>query len=573
MMSQAALQRPPVEPTAAGGRTKLRTFGYEDVRLTDGPVKRQLEHAIAYYAALDNDRLLKVYRQAAGQPAPGEDLGGWYNPGAFAPGHCFGQIVSALSRFFAITGDPAIRAKVEQLVDGFDRTLAAGGAFYDGHRFRAYVYDKHMQALVDAYRFAGIERAADVLGRATDAALPHLPEKALTRQEQAQRPHKDVSDTWDESYTLAENLFIAFETFGEPRYLEMARRFLHDEAMFAPLARGEDVLPGLHAYSHMNALSSAARAYVALGSEMHLRAIENAWNLIESHQRYASGGWGPDEAFVEPGRGLLGESLTRTHKHFETPCGSYAHMKLARYLLQITGDGRYGDGLERIIYNGIAAALEMGPEGRTFYYSDYGPQARKTWHPEQWPCCAGTYPLAVADYGISSYLHDEDGVYVNLYVPSAVTWQSPAGERVTITQRTAYPFEPHCRIDVAVPSPQRFSLRLRVPQWMETPLRISINGEPHSCVPSQDRFAEITRTWADGDRIEVHLPLPQRTERVDAQHPDLVALMRGPLMMVAVDAPADAALADLPPESLLPFMLVRDQTYTTYFRHRDGGAD
>ena len=52
--------------------------------------------------------------------------------------------------------------------------------------------------------------------------------------------------------------------------------------------------------------------------------------MIEKTQSFASGGWAPDEEFVVPNKGLMGESLTKTHAHFETPCGSYAHFKLAR---------------------------------------------------------------------------------------------------------------------------------------------------------------------------------------------------------------------------------------------------
>ena len=98
----------------------------------------------------------------------------------------------------------------------------------------------------------------------------------------------------------------------------------------------------------MIALSSAAKAYEVLGDEKYLHAIRNAWDMLEETQQFASGGWGPKEAFVPPHEGKLGESLTAHREHFETPCGCYAHMKLARYLLRFTGDPRYGDGLERV---------------------------------------------------------------------------------------------------------------------------------------------------------------------------------------------------------------------------------
>ena len=63
--------------TAGGAnRGHLREFAHSDVRLTGGPLKAQYDWVHAHFLSLDNDRLLKVYRQRAGLPAPGEDMGG-----------------------------------------------------------------------------------------------------------------------------------------------------------------------------------------------------------------------------------------------------------------------------------------------------------------------------------------------------------------------------------------------------------------------------------------------------------------------------------------------------------------
>ena len=120
-------------------------------------------------------------------------------------------------------------------------------------------------------------------------------------------------------------------------------------------------------------LCSASRAYLVLGESKYLQAVQNAWEMITKTQSYASGGWAPNEEFVVPNKGLMGESLTKTHAHFETPCGSYAHLKLTRYLLRFTGEGRYGDSLERVLYNTILGIKDPKGDGHVFYYSDYHP--------------------------------------------------------------------------------------------------------------------------------------------------------------------------------------------------------
>src|SRR5690242_8145914 len=85
-------------------RSKLSTFAYSDVKLLDGPIKRQYDKTHQFFLKLDNDRLLKPYRKRAGMPAPGDEMGGWYEVDGLTPG-CFGQYLSALARFGSANND------------------------------------------------------------------------------------------------------------------------------------------------------------------------------------------------------------------------------------------------------------------------------------------------------------------------------------------------------------------------------------------------------------------------------------------------------------------------------------
>ena len=182
--------------------------------------------------------------------------------------------------------------------------------------------------------------------------MPNIPEKALTGEELRSR-NKDETYSWDESYTLAENLFLTYERTGKTQYRELGKKFLLDRSFFDPLSENQNVLPGLHAYSHMNALSSGMQGYLKLGDPKYLRAVTNAMNMIWKDQSFATGGWGPREAFVETGKGELGKSLAETHYSFETGCGGYAHFKITRYMLALTRDPRYGDSMEKVLYNAL----------------------------------------------------------------------------------------------------------------------------------------------------------------------------------------------------------------------------
>ena len=245
------------------------------------------------------------------------------------------------------------------------------------------------------------------------------------------------------------------------------------------------------------------------------------------------------EHFVAAGSGELGESLTTTHSSFETPCGSYAHFKITRYLLQASKDSRYGDSMERVLYNTVLGAKRLQPDGSAFYYSDYNFQGHKVYHPDKWPCCSGTLPQIAADYGISAYLQDSRGVYVNLYVPSTVTW-IPDGVKCRLKQTTEYPYDSRIQLDLSVSRPLTFSVFLRIPQSASDPT-MSVNGTRGLVKLTPGTFAEIRREWKDGDRIELNLPFTTRLEAVDEQHPDTMALLYGPLVLfrTTTDQPAN----------------------------------
>ncbi len=106
----------------------------------------------------------------------------------------------------------------------------------------------------------------------------------------------------------------------------------------------------------------------------------NAHEMIVTTQSFATGGWGPDESFQRAESGALYDSLTKIKHSFETPCGSYAHFKLTRYLLRVTRDGKYGDSMERVFYNTVLGAKPRLADGHSFYYSDYSNTATKYYH-------------------------------------------------------------------------------------------------------------------------------------------------------------------------------------------------
>ena len=516
----------------------LVEFSYGDVSLLSPFPAAQLRETQEVLMSLSEDSLLKPFRQMAGQPAPGPDLGGWYNydpnydwhkdDAGFAPAATFGQWVSALARYYAITGSNETREKVLRLNQLYAKTIS--GDFYDKNRFPAYCFDKLVLGLIDSHKYVSDPDAFAILERTTKAAVPHLPAKAIDH-DVAWRPGKDPSYTWDESYTIPENLFLAYQRGAGDQYQNLAIQYLNDPTWFNPLARGENVFSGKHAYSYVNSLSSAMQAYLTLGSEKHLRAAQNAFSMLIA-QSFATGGWGPDETLRAPASDDVYQSLTNTHNSFETPCGAYAHFKITRYLLRVTRDSRYGDSMERMMYNTVLGARPMYADGRAFYYQDCNFSGKKVYSTHRFPCCSGTLPQVATDYRINSYFHDDRGIFVNLYLASGVRWQHDSA-LVEIKQDGDYPFGDTVHFELTTSKAKDFALHLRIPQWAED-ARIEVNGKPWPAGPAPGNFATISREWRSGDRVDLELPRRLRLETIDRQHPDVVALLGGPLVLFPI---------------------------------------
>ncbi len=182
-----------------------------------------------------------------------------------------------------------------------------------------------------------------------------------------------------------------------------------------------------------------------------------------------------------------------------------------------------------MLYNTVLGALPMKPDGTAFYYADYNGNGAKTYFEYKCPCCSGTLGQVVADYGISAYLTSERGVFVNLYTPSRLTWQG-----VTLEQATAYPLDSAIDIAVRSATPRTFSVSLRIPAWAGRGTSVAVNGRSVPARVTRGAFHEIRREWRDGDRITLVIDRPLRLEAVDEKHPDLAALMQGPLALFAV---------------------------------------
>jgi uncharacterized protein len=125
LSASPAPQDPAIDAVATKGESKKREqvrwkvepFPLTQVRLLDGPFKRQMEINNQWVLALPNDRLLHTFRVNAGLPSSAQPLGGWEKPDCELRGHFVGgHFLSACALAYGATGDDAFKHKGDEMV-------------------------------------------------------------------------------------------------------------------------------------------------------------------------------------------------------------------------------------------------------------------------------------------------------------------------------------------------------------------------------------------------------------------------------------------------------------------------
>ena len=522
---------------------KARPFNLKHVRLLDGPFHRAMERTRKYLHALESERLLHFFRKTAGLEAPGKPMGGWET--AEVRGHTMGHYLSACALMAASTGDKKLKAKAERIVAELAKCQKAlGGGYLSAYpesfidrviaRKRVwapwYTLHKIYAGLIDMYVHCGSAQALEVAqGMAAWAKgrLDPLDEAAM----------QGMLNTTEQG-GMNEALANLYGLTGDERWLALSRRFVQKRYV-EPLARGEDRLKGEHVNSFIPNIIGTARQYELTGEPGDRKIAEFFWNQVTGARCYCTGGTSNDEHWrSDPGK--LADQLG---DHTQETCCTYNMLKLTRHVFTWTADAQCADYYERALINSILATQDPAT-GMMMYFVPLAPGRWKYFNlpREAFWCCTGTGMENHAKYGDSIYFHDDGGVFVNLFIASELTWEAKG---VRIRQETNFPRQEGTSLIVRAEKPVEFELRVRVPGWTGQALTTEVgfelrmpgrfvtaklNGKPIKIDARPGTYAIIRRTWKDGDRLDVRLPMalwawPMPDDKT------LVAVMYGPLVL------------------------------------------
>jgi uncharacterized protein len=503
----------------------------EDVRILDSELLRMRRQTLDYMLALDSDRLLHNFRVTAGIPSTAQPLFNREAPTNGWRGHYTGHFLSACGQMYATSGDTRIKAKADAMILELAKCQARLGdkgylsAFpesdfdnLENARPAAvlwYALHKIMAGLLDVHEYTRNPQALPILEKMaawTDWRTGRLPEEQMQRMLQI------------EFGGMAEVLANLSAVTKNPRYLEVAKRFDHHVVM-DPAAQGRDTLTGLHANTQVPKFIGAAREYELTGDPYYRDAALFFWQQVVLHRSYVTGGNSVNEHFRTPPDVLASQLTDLTQE----TCNTYNMLKLTSHLFSWHAEPEYADFYERAFLNHILATPHPS-EGSPLYYLGMQPgQWKVHFIPhEGYFCCCGSGLENFAKLGEGFYYRNADSLWVNLFFASEAHWREKG---VTLRQETRFPDEAATRFTIQTKSPANFTLNVRIPYWAEG-ATIAINGrafEPEQkFAPSS--YAVISRTWKDGDHVEVKLPMRLHLQTIPDDQ-NLAAVLYGPVVL------------------------------------------
>lgn len=522
--------------TDGKGTTGAECFDLSDVRLLPGRFYENLQRDSAWLMSLQPDRLLHSFRTTAGVAAGREGgymtvkkLGGWESLDCELRGHTTGHVLSALGLMYAATGDEGFRLKGDSIVNGLREVQDAHGNGYlsafpeelINRNIRAtsvwapwYTLHKILAGLIDQYIYAGNTEAFEVakkMGNWTFDKLKDIDEP--TRLKMLRNEFGGINEAFYNLYSLT----------ADPHYLEVAEFFYHPDVI-DPLKQRNADLGTKHTNTFIPKVLGEMRRYELTGDSESLGLSRFFWDEMIGHHTFAPGCSSDKEHFFAPDKfsdhisGYTGET-----------CCTYNMLKLTRHLFCEKPDSRLMDYYERGLYNHILGQQDP-TTGMVAYFLPLATGTHRVYStPENsfW-CCVGSGFENHAKYAEQIYSKGADGMYVNLFIPSRLTWREKG---IVLTQTTEFPSEGLSVLTISAEKPVKTTLQIRQPSW-SSKSNLKINGKRVNAKKTKEGYLALTREWRDGDRVELDFDM----DLVFEPAPDNSgkgALLYGPIVMAA----------------------------------------
>ena len=518
------------------------------VKLYEGELLRREESNRQYLMKLRNEHLLRNFQLEAGRytgrGADTEAMGGWEDPTCQLRGHFLGHWLSAAALRYQENGDKELKAKAEAILEELALCQQDNGGEWVCPIPEKYLYwigkgkgvwapqyniHKLFMGLVDVYRLMELESALTIADKLADWFCRWS--AGYTTEE-----FDNIMDI--ETGGMLEVWADLLEITGDVKYRTLLERY-YRRRLFDPLLEGKDVLTNMHANTTIPEVLGCARAYEVTGEEKWLKIVFSYWKCaVTDRGCFATGGQTQGEIWT-PMKKLKARLGDKNQEH----CTVYNMIRLADFLFRQTKDPAYLHYIEYNVRNGIMAQTywqgvpyENSPgKGLLTYFLPMKAASKKDWAGEMdsFFCCHGTMVQANAAWNRHIYYQENNSLFVASYVDSEVSFEVE-GSSVTLKQRqdymngslmnssennakqtinetaSAYANKPDFRkydFTIHTETPMEFSLLLRIPDWIKKEAAVYVNGELVQTTQQTDSFVAINRSWTDGDKVMLTLPI------------------------------------------------------------------
>jgi hypothetical protein len=430
-----------------------------------------------------------------------------------------GKLIDAAVWLAAYSGDERAIALKNHLVaetiklqgpDGYVGMFAPPARMWrlwDIHEMGYIIY-----GLVSDYRYFGQERSLAAARKAADYIVDRWPTKpADWDRTTGVATHVSVTG-------LERTLLALSAASGDHRYRDFC---VHQRALpewNLPIVIGRRALIEGHVYAYVTRCLAQLELYRSQPDASLLLPTRRAIDFMTAGDAMAiTGGVGQCEIWTndQDVRGDLGET-----------CATAYQLRLYDSLLRLEGDSRYGDLMERTIYNALFAA--QSPDGRRIRY--YCPaEGDRQYHPTDAYCCPCNFRRIIAELPTMVYYRTGAGLAVNLYSASQVKTALGDGVSLVLRQETDYPNSGHVVLHVDPSRPTDFPLKLRIPRWCDK-ARVAVNGKTVAPAPATGNFLTIERRWKPGDQVVLEMPMDWRLVAGRKRQAGRAAVMRGPMI-------------------------------------------
>ncbi|MBQ8046757.1 MAG: glycoside hydrolase family 127 protein [Prevotella sp.] len=334
-----------------------------------------------------------------------------------------------------------------------------------------------------------------------------------------------------------------YETTGEEKYLNFAYWLLEERGHGhgigpngpwnkvyyqdeVPLRNLENI--GGHAVRLMYLFCGMADITAYKQGTGYMEALDELWHDVVDRNMYITGGIGQtatNEGFSED------YSLPNASAYCET-CASIGMVLWNYRMNQFSGEAKYIDVLERAMYNGVLAGVNL--EGDRFFYVN-PLEADGNHHRQAWfgcACCPSNVSRFLPSVGNYVYGTSRDALYVNLYIGNEASLNVD-GKQVSLAMNTQYPWDGTIRITFR--NGMDKALKMRIPGWCKA-YKVTVNGKPSGAVSEEKGYAKLSRKWKKGDVVELQLAMPVEKVAADERVKEdkgKRAIQRGPLVYCA----------------------------------------